>query len=309
MELITVAGPVPASEITLADGHAHLWIDPPPGVAQEARIELNRADPIEAELRDFRAAGGSLLVDCQPGGCGRNAAMLLRFAQATGLRVTATTGFHLQHYYPPGHWLWAASAEAAAGHFLRELDEGMDEAAGVRAATIKVGYSGEIAGQSRALMESAAAAAQATGAVILFHTEQGRNVEALLLFFAARGVPPARLYLCHVDKRPDLGLHRELAQAGALLGYDTFVRPKYEPDRNVWPLLLGMVESGLAAHVAICLDAALPSMWKHLGGEPGLLAFMETIRPRLEREGVDAQTAAALLGGNVARFLVRRPPA
>lgn len=309
MELITVTGPVLASEITLADAHSHLWIDPPPGVDPGARIELNRAGPIEAELRDFRAAGGSLLVDCQPGGCGRNAAMLLRFATATGLHVTATTGFHLQQYYPPGHWLWAASEEAAAGSFLRELNEGADEAAGVRAATIKVGYSGEIEGQSRALMAAAAVAARETGAAILFHTEQGRNVEALLPFFAARGVPPAQLYLCHVDKRPDLGLHRELAQAGALLGYDTFVRPKYQPDRNVWPLLLGMVESGLAAHVAVCLDPALPSMWKRLGGEPGLLALPDAIRPRLEREVADAQTAAALLGGNVARFLVRRPPA
>lgn len=306
MNLITVAGPVPASDVTLADAHAHLWIDPPPGVAPEARIELNRAGLIEAELRDFRAAGASLLVDCQPGGCGRNAAMLLRFARSTGLHVTATTGFHLQRYYPPGHWLWAASEEAAAGHFLRELVEGAEEAAGVRAATIKVGYSGEIEGRSRALMEAAAAAARAAGAVILFHTEQGRNVEALLPFFAARGVPPTQLYLCHVDKRPDLGLHRELAQAGVLLGYDTFVRPKYEPERNVWPLLLGMVEGGLAAHVAVGLDAALPSMWKRMGGEPGLLSLVQSIRPRLESAGVDAPTAAALLGGNVAHFLVRR---
>lgn len=309
MDLITVSGTIPASEVTLADAHSHLWIDPPPGVPPAVRIELNRADAIEAELRDFRAAGGSLLVDCQPGGCGRSAAMLLRLARATGLHVTATTGFHLQQYYPPGHWLWSTPERAAADYFTRELTEGMDEAEGVQATTIKVGYSGEIEGQSRALMEGAAAAARRTGAAILFHTEQGRNVEALLPFFAARGVPPAQLYLCHVDKRPDLGLHRELAQAGALLGYDTFVRPKYQPDRNVWPLLLGMVDSGLGAQVAICLDPALPSMWRRMGGEPGLLALQESIRPRLEREGVDALTAAALLGGNVARFLVRRAPA
>jgi phosphotriesterase-related protein len=234
--------------------------------------------------------------------------MLLRFARATGLHVTATTGFHLQRYYPPGHWLWSASEQAAADYFLRELTAGVDEADGVQAATIKIGYSGEIEGRSRALMEAAAAAARAAGAAILFHTEQGRNVEALLPFFAERGVPPTQLYLCHVDKRPDLGLHRELAQAGALLGYDTFVRPKYDPERNVWPLLLGMVQSGLAAHVAVCLDAALPSMWRHFGGEPGLLALTEIIRPRVEGAGVDAQSTAGLLGGNVARFLVRRPP-
>ncbi len=307
--LQTVTGPADPAAVGLADGHGHAWIMPPPGVAPDYRLELHDVAVIKAELSDFRSAGGGLLVDCQPGGCGRDARMLAQLATETGLFITATTGFHRQVYYPPDHWLWSATVEATAAYFVEELTQGTRESGGrVRAATIKVGYEGVIEGQTRVLMEAAADAARQTGAVILFHTERGRNVEALLSFFGERGVPPERLYICHVDKRPDFGLHRELAEAGALLGYDTFVRPKYDPEHGVWPLLRRMVAAGLAGSIAIGLDLALPEMWRHYGGGPGLLALPERIIPRLRQEGFDRPTIARLTGQNVARRLVWRMP-
>ena len=303
----TVTGPLPVEAVTLTDGHAHVWIQPPDGVEPAARLDLHDEAAICAELRDFRAAGGSLLVDCQPGEAGRDARMLARISAATGVSITATTGAHQQKYYAPDCWLWRAPAEQAAAYFVEELTVGTRESGGtIRATTIKIGYEGVIAGQTRVLMEAAAEASRQTGALILFHTERGANVEALLPFFGEHGVPPERLYLCHVDKRPDLGLHRELAQAGVLLGYDTFARPKYDPDRTTWPLLTGMIEAGLAGHIAICLDLALAELWQHYGGGPGLSFLPEQIVPRLRALGVSAQTIRDLTGGNIARRLVWR---
>lgn len=309
MTLQTVTGPVAVEGIRLADGHGHAWISPPKGVSPEARLELNDYEAIQRELVDFRAAGGALIVDCQPGGCGRDASMLVRLAEATGVHITATTGFHQQKYYPPGSELWSASAEEAAACFVQELTVGMREAGGeVRATTIKVGYDGVIGGQGRTLMEAAAEAARQTGALILFHTERGKNVETLLPFFSDRGVSADRLYLCHVDKRPDFGLHRELAQAGALLGYDTFLRPQHHPEQGVWPLLKRMVANGLDDHVAIGLDMAIASLWQYYGGQPGMLAFPEQIIPRLRAEGMSAGVVARLAGQNIAQRLVWQTP-
>jgi predicted metal-dependent phosphotriesterase family hydrolase len=300
----TVTGAVPVEDVRLADAHAHLWIEPPEGVASEARLVLDDFEAIRAELTDFVAAGGTTLVDCQPGGCGRDARMLVKLAQATGIHVTATTGFHRQKYYPPNSWLWTASADAAAAYFTEELTVGMREAAAaICATTIKVGYEGSIDGQGRVLMEAAAEASRQTGALILFHTEQSRNVEALLPFFADRGVPPTRLYVCHVDKRPDLELHRELARAGVLLGYDTFVRPRYDPEHGAWRLVRAMVAEGLEDHVAVGLDLAIASMWQHHGGQPGMLALSQQIVPRLHQEGVVEATIHKLTGQNIARYL------
>ncbi len=307
MTIQTVTGPLPESDVILADGHAHAWIAPPDGIAPEARLELNRFEAIQAELVQFRAAGGTLLVDCQPGGAGRDANRLAQLARASGVWITATTGFHLPQYYPPEEGLWSATAESAAAYFVGELVTGTRESGGtIRATTIKVGYSGVIEGQPRVLMEAAAEAARQTGALVLFHTERGINVEALLPFFADRGVPADRLYLCHVDKRPDLGLHRELAQAGVLLGYDTFTRPRYDPDRTAWPLLLAMVAAGLGSQVAVGQDLALPDMWRSWGGAPGLCFLPDVIVPRLRAEGVPDGVLRQLTGANIARRLAHR---
>ncbi len=301
----TVTGPLPPEQVTLADAHSHVWINPPAGINPKARFELNDPRRIEAELKDFRSAGGNLLVDCQPGGCGRDARMLLKLAEAAELHITAVTGFHLARYYPDGHWLWAADEKSAAAYFISELTAGLQENEGALAAAIKMGFNGKIEGQSRVLMEAAAEAARHTGAGLLFHTEAGLNAEALPLFFEDRGVPAERLFLCHLDQRPDIGLHRELAQAGLLLVYETFNRPLSKPEQNVWPLLLQMVRAGYWGHIAIGLDAARSARWRHFGGGPGLVALPDAILPRLHHEGLSETEVTALTGQNVARFLAR----
>jgi phosphotriesterase-related protein len=306
MKLQTVTGPVPLENIKIADGHGHVWISPPTGVGPEWRLPLEDAKAIEAELKDFRSAGGDTIIDCQPGGCGRDARMLAKLSEATQIYITTTTGFHLQRYYPPDDWLWQASEEEAAAYFVEEIATGTRETDGaVPATTIKVGYAGKIKDQYRVLFEAAAEAAKQTGAALLFHTEEGQNVEALPTFFEDRGVAGDRLYLCHMDKRPDVGLHRELAQAGILLGYDTFVRTKYKPEQQVWPLLKAMVSQGLGSQVALGLDLARASFWRNFGGQPGLVYLVDQLIPRLRQEGISDEVITGLTGQNVVRRLAR----
>jgi predicted metal-dependent phosphotriesterase family hydrolase len=303
----TVTGLVEEEDVRLADAHGHVWIKPPKGVSKDARLRLCDYAAIEAELVDFSLAGGTTIVDCQPGGCGRNAEMLVRLATATGLHITATTGFHRRRYYPPTHWLWSASEEEISTHFVEEVTCGMHETNGtVPATTIKVAHEGRLEGQTLVLMAAAAEAARQTGAAILCHTERGRNAEELPPFFADRGVPADRLHICHMDKRPDFGLHRELAQAGTLLGYDTFVRPEYKPEERGWPLLAKMVADGLADRIAIGLDLADSSMWRHSGGQPGMVALAEEIVPRMRAKGMMESTIIQLTGRNIARRLVHQ---
>ncbi|MEZ4519528.1 MAG: hypothetical protein R3C44_22755 [Chloroflexota bacterium] len=114
------------------------------------------------------------------------------------------------------------------------------------------------------------------------------------------GVSPDRLVFCHVDKRPDFGLHRELAEAGVMLEYDTFFRPKYDPANNVWPLIGKMADAGLAGSVALATDMAEPSLWSRQGGTPGLMGFFTIIKSGLEDMGLPQSEIDALLGGNIA---------
>jgi 5-phospho-D-xylono-1,4-lactonase len=308
IDIQTVTGPVPVESITIADAHAHVWIDPP--VAAPSQLHLHNEVAIEAELRDFVAAGGTLLVDCQPGGTGRNAYHLKAFAENCGVLITATTGTHLQKYYEPQYFLWNLNAELAAAFFVQELTDRMYEAVDndppIRATTIKIGFDGNINGQARIHLEAAALASRQTGALILFHTEQGKNAELLPSFFTDRGVPTHRLYMCHMDKRPDYGLHHELLQAGVLLGYDTFARPKYEPEKNVWPLLHQMLSDGFGYGIALGLDLAQSALWKQYGGDPGLTMLPTQILARLQKEQVPSDVIHSLLGQAIAQRLVWR---
>ena len=316
MVLRTVTGTVELdrNDVGIVDGHGHLWIDPPPGVAESARIELDDETMIRAELTDFYEAGGRVVVDCQPGGCGRNHRMLVELSAASRVQVTATTGFHLARYYPPRHWLWSASAAEALAYFVEELTRGMrddDHHAApslrepVRATCIKVGYDGELFGQALVLTEAALQAARQTGATILVHTEQGRNVEALLAFSERRGIPPTQLYLCHMDKRPDAALHQELAETGILLGYDTFARPKYSPETGAWKLIEALAERDLDSRIAIGLDLAHPPLWRHAGGAEGLLMIANRIMPRLQAMGFSQSAVLGMTGRNVAERLAK----
>ena len=151
----------------------------------------------------------------------------------------------------------------------------------------------------RRLLAAACAAARSFGAAMQVHTEKGQGVEALVEVLEAEGADPRRVILSHVDERPDLTLHLELAGLGYLLEYDTFLRPQYQPDEKLWPLFEGALESGLTASIACGLDLADPAMWVFGGGEHGMAALLTVVEPRLRSLGADRATLQALLRDNI----------
>ena len=310
--VMTVLGPLQAGALGVTDAHNHIWIDAVPGGWPGAPV-LNQEEPIRAELAHYRRAGGGAQVDCQPGGCGRDGRRLFALSQACGVPIVACTGFHRRRYYPLEHDLWHLSPQAAAERFLAELRLGLaetlpaDGSAGgiVQAGFVKAACENRLTDTPPAALEGAVAAAVASGAALMFHTEKGAEVEALLAFCAARGLAASRLVFCHIDKRPDFGLHRELAQAGVLLEYDTFFRPQYNPEHNLWPLLARMATAGLEKHVALATDMADAAQWRAFGGAPGLSALLSIVRPRLFTLGLEPGAVARLLGGNIAARLAR----
>lgn len=303
---MTVRGPVAAEELGLVDAHSHVWIEPVAGANLEGLL-LDDTLAQTAELLDFRAAGGGAIVDCQPGRVGRNGRALRQLSAASDVHIIASTGFHLRRYYPPDSPLWNIGPAAAYAYFHAEITSGLIETRPdehpVYPGAIKIAAEATLAGSPLGLFEAAVQASKETGLAIEMHTEQGADCEAFLQYFLDHDLDPGRLIFCHVDKRPDFGLHQELARAGVLLEYDTFVRPKYRPDKNAWPLLQRMVEAGHATAVALATDSALTSMWRNLGGAPGADALVTVIKPRLEAAALPAEVQDALLGGNIARRL------
>lgn len=258
-------------------------------------------DVMRGEVHATWTAG---LIDCQPPSAGRDARRLAAISRLSGVAIACVTGFHLQRYYAEGRRPWDDAA-AAADLFEREITEGLTEAPDRRAAAIKAAHSGNVSDDLLA-WEAAVEAQRRTGACLLIHTERGAGAVDLLSWLVEQGVQPDRVYLCHMDKRPDLGLHHELAQAGALLGYDTFLRPKYEPDEHVWPLLAKMLELGSGASIALGLDLAGAELWRSPFEGPA--AFASQVAARVTGDVADTAAQTGLLGSNVLRRLASTLP-
>lgn len=93
------------------------------------------------------------------------------------------------------------------------------------------------------------------------------------------------------------------ANQGIMLEYETFYRPKYQPEENVWPLLEQMVATGLSRQVAIATDMADARLWARKGDGPGLSGLITQITPRLENLGIPTEIIHGLVGQNIAARL------
>ncbi len=304
--VMTVLGPVTYEQLGITDAHNHAWIERLPGVAEGAPV-LNQFEQVLGELVEYRRRGGDSLLDCQPGGCGRDASKLLELSKASDVKIIACTGFHLRKYYPADYWLWEASAEKVFDAMSSELEEGLVETTHgpslVKAGFIKVAIEAARKDCPTAALEGAAAAAQKTGSLVEIHTEKGALAEKTCLYFESQRVSLHQLAFCHMDKRPDLSLHKALADMGVLLEYDTFYRPKYDPSSNLWPLIEQMVGAGFADRIALATDMADTNLYHTLGRGPGLASLPGEIHHKLIEIGFSEAVRTQLLGGNIARRL------
>jgi phosphotriesterase-related protein len=293
----TVTGKIPQSQGGIIDAHDHVWINPPPGVANLPT--LNNEELILRELHEFKKSSGDTILDCQPGGCGRDGNKLLSLSNNSAVQIVASTGFHLNRYYPDDYWLFTTNPEDACRFFIDEIRSGLTECPSVQAGLIKIAIKETLEESETQLIRAAANAAIKTEAAVVIHTERGKGAEDIIQLLRDLGVSHHKLILCHMDKRPDLGLHKSLAEEGILLEYDTFFRSKYQPERYTWPLLESLVNEGFEDHIAIALDFADSRLWRSFGGSPGLSSLTKEILPKLETLGFSQVVITKLLGNNV----------
>jgi phosphotriesterase-related protein len=302
----TVLGPLSHLVFGITDAHNHIWIDPIDGAAKGSPV-LNDKEMISQELGEYLTAGGASILDCQPGGCGRNANVLMELSMTSGVNIIACTGFHRSKYHPQNYSCWKWSEQKWTDYMITELEEGIIESKQVQG-TIKAGFI-KIAMESvweeapQSVRNGAINAARETGAAVEIHTEKGANAENIIEYFITKGVNSSQIVLCHMDKRMDIGLHTELAKAGILLEYDTFFRTKYSPEENLWRLIETMVNSGLSYRLALATDMAEAEHYHNLGGGPGLASLPGIIRERLIQMHVPENNIQQMLGENIARRL------
>lgn len=313
----TVRGPVPVANLGRALMHEHIFILEPEALQNYGHVwgpsywdeEARVGEAIE-KLRAVEQAGFDTFVDPTAIGLGRNVRRIARVNAEVDLNIVVATGVYAFLELP--NFLRYRSTEQIAELFVRELREGIDDT-GIKAAFLKCAIEEHgLVGDLPRIIEATALAANETGAPVMVHTNGPAKTGLLAIeAFARHGVDLSKLIVAHAGDSNDLGYLRELARSGAILGYDRFNIPHFNPDEKRIETLLVLLEEGYAGQVTLSHDAAcfidfFTGDEKFAGEEPDYLWISRKILPRLLEEGVSQADIDTMLVDVPARYFSPR---
>lgn len=305
MSIQTVTGILESHALGHCQMHEHLIVRTGPTTLRFSALLIDDEALSCRELADYRAAGGGSVVDCQPGGAGRDAEALARISRESGIPVVASTGYHMPMFYPEGHWVFSDPEQALLERFSSELCEGMDDGGGrtqIRAGVVKaaIGADGPT-GRFETLLRAAARAAATARVPLILHTERGAGALRAISICERAGLAPDKLLVCHADRQAnDYEPHEQIARAGAMLEYDTIARPKYHDDDTERALILHMLSLGYIDRLLLSMDTTRERLVSYRG-TPGIAFILKEFFPSLRRAGVSEQEIHQIAIHNPAR--------
>ena len=301
--VMTVRGEVDGDDLGIVDYHEHLYFDAPDWLLREDRdFRLDSVERSAAELRSWVRAGGRTVVEMSAIDFGRNVRQVIRIADMVpDVHVVAITGYNKPYFCDRA--ILNQDEDTMIRSCIRDIEVGIDDT-GVKAGIVKGGSGYNTFHEAdRKLMRIAAKVHVETRVPVITHTEAGTMGYDQVTFLDARGVPPHRVCLSHMDRNPDFWEHRRTAETGAYLGYDCPGKVKYGPDELRISVLKRMIEAGLGDRILLGNDLGRPSYWRSYGGGPGLDYVLTRFVPRLREEGVSDGAIQDLLVNNPRRFL------
>lgn len=298
----TVLGDVEEDRLGFTYSHEHL-IAVPPAIQKDRDLELSDYDKSLRELIDFREAGGKTLVEASTLDYGRNAALLKKMSEVSGVHIVATTGFNKHIYFP--QWVEEESIESITERLVRDVTEGMD-GIDAKAGFLKSGaWYNLIHPLEEKVTRAVARAHRSTGAPIWLHTESGTMGMELLDILEEEGVDLTKVAVGHCDRNADPYYHLQLAKRGAYIQFDGPGKVKYYPDSVRVSLIKNLLENGYLKQLLISGDMGRQSYLRAYGGGPGFRFIIQKFIPRLIDEGISQKEIDTIFIENPARWLAQ----
>jgi 5-phospho-D-xylono-1,4-lactonase len=291
----TVLGDITPQQMGLTYSHEHVVIEESFATIANKDFLLNETEKIATELKEFYANGGRTLVDTMPANCGRNVLKLAEVSRQSKVNIIVPTGIHLEKYYLPNHWRYHLSADELTDLFVKDVEEGIDEydygcpvvkRTSHRAGMIKLATGDEpITAHQQKIFEGVVNAHKQTGVPILTHTNSGKHAIEQVELFVKLGAAINHVVLSHVDKRKDMGFHRELMQTGVYVEYDSHFRWKAGEENFTYQLLEQLLPD-YPHRIVLGMDMARNTYWKSYGGKPGLSFLLTFFKDVFEKMGL-----------------------
>jgi phosphotriesterase-related protein len=262
------------------------------------------------EIRLFKHAGGSTVVDPTPRTLARDPLALARIARATGMNVVMGSGYYVAASHPPD--MDGKSVGALADEMIADVTVGAGDT-GVRAGLLgEIGTTYPLAENERKVLRAAVAAQRQTGAPLMVHPGRHPKMPMELAELVDKeGGDVARTIMCHIDRTiSDVRAVIDLAQTGIWLEYDLFgLENSYYPynpsfdmpnDGGRMAHILALIAAGHGDRLLLSHDIAYKTSLVKYGGY-GYHHLLVNVVPRLRAKGVDDAGLHRLLVDNPRR--------
>ena len=358
-EIMTVLGPIAPEELGFTSMHEHILYDgqcfrrrfgnlippnPPVKVDEPVALDnlgmlkhgfimsddaivMKNVELMAAELADFRAEGGSAVVDMSTPGLRVDPLATRRVSRQSGVHIVTTTGFYSRDSWPES-FLAMGPAEMEA-YMMQEVENGI-EGTDVRPGHVKVAIEEDFSEPEVNALRAGTRVARRTGFSMTVHQgmllkpEAGIRIADLL---AEEGIEPVRVVIAHNDGNfvehelrklildPEswglkLDIAKDLLARGLNLSIDCFghywdaevlgVGPT--PDWQRMAGLVRLIQEGHARQLVLGTDTFVKILLRRFGGD-GYCRLTNFVVPSLESVGVSKEEIRQITVDNPARIL------
>ena len=284
--VMTVNGPVEADRMGFTLTHEHVMADFI-GAAGYSKSRYDADEVFNVALpfmKDVKAKGTDTFIDCTPAYLGRDAALLKRLSDASGLNVLTTTGHYgaVNEKFVPAH-AYNESARQLADRWIKEWKDGIDGTS-IKPGLIKTSTDkGPLTPMQRKVIEAAGIAHLATGLTIAVHSGDGKAAAEQLEILKGVNVSPAARIWVHAQNESDGQMHIDAAKKNTWVSFDGV-----NPDTlqaNV-DFLKTMKENNLLDRVLVSQDSGWYNVGEPKGGNFKPFTCMATqFIPLLRQQG------------------------
>jgi len=364
-EIETVLGPIDSSDLGLTSMHEHILYDGtiyrqrfvdmgvlPPDEESPVRADdkvtlenvyyhkqnfnvtwdgVTMADEevALAEVADFKASGGSTILEVSVPGLRSNIPAIKRISEKTGVHVIATTGLYSEDCWPEK---FRTMSIAQYKQYLRDEIENGIEDTGIKPGHIKLAVEGAPSGQEEKMLRAVAEVSGESGLSVSLHHGPMMTLDLIRRFMdivVDAGISPERTLMCHMQnslvcmdlktlvqdpasRTLSIDFNKEVMDRGFNAGHDCFGHDYkanafgWHPSAE-WQLLAAIYElcnEGYAGQIVMATDTYMKILTRRFGGG-GYSHLTTSVLPNLEMVGVSEEHLQQMMVANPARILAK----
>jgi phosphotriesterase-related protein len=263
--VMTVNGPIDPQQMGFTLTHEHVMADFI-GAEQFSKSRYDADEVFQTALpflKDVKAKGVDTFIDCTPAYLGRDAEILKRLSDATGINMLTTTGYYgaVNEKFVPKH-AYSETAQQLADRWISEWTNGIEGTA-IKPGLIKTSTDkGPLTPMQRKLIQAAGITHLSTGLTIAVHSGNGAAAVEQLEILKEQGVSPSARIWVHAQNETDQEMHIKAGQLKTWVSFDG-VNP--ETLQTNLDHLETMKENKLLEQVLVSQDSG----WYNVGDPKG----------------------------------------